>query len=132
MEVDMDEKIRDIFDKVKVTAAAAGEKVGKGVETTGKIAGDMVEITKLKMKIFDLKNDVNILYRELGQALYKSHAEPDADSPDLSGKLEAIDVKMEAIEKFRQRIAEFRAGQSGRYAKAGDGENVCPHCGERL
>ncbi len=131
----MDEMFRDLFDKVKTTAAAASDIVGKSVGDAGKKAGEVVEVTKLRVKIFDLKNDIHVLWREIGQLVYESHAEPDSDPPKLDEKLAAVDEKMQQIRECKLRIQELKKAAE---SAAGDGntaesENeVCPHCGEPL
>lgn len=114
----MDEKVREIMTKVRETAHAIGDAAEKGVTFAGKRTVELVEISKLNMRIFDLNTEISILLREIGQLVYNAHAELDVDDVDISAKLKSIDEKKEKISEYKNRIAELKLFRS------------CPVCGE--
>ena len=65
----MDERVRELLDRVRDTAVTVGEAAGTTARYAAKYAGQTVDIAKLNMKIFDLKTDINALLREIGQEL---------------------------------------------------------------
>ena len=60
----MDERVRELLDRVRGTALTMGEAAGATARYAAKCAGQTVDIAKLNMKIFDLKTDINTLLRE--------------------------------------------------------------------
>lgn len=69
----MDERVRELLDRVRGTALTVSEAAGTTARYAAKCAGQTVDIAKLNMKIFDLKSDINNLLREVGQTVYDTH-----------------------------------------------------------
>ena len=113
----MDERVRELLDRVRGTALTMGEAAGATARYAAKCAGQTVDIAKLNMKIFDLKTDINTLLREVGQAVYDTHLGRTADQSALDGMLSQIDEKNRAIDELKDRIAALK------HAKE------CPDCG---
>ena len=61
----MDERVRELLDRVRGTALTVSEAAGTTARYAAKCAGQTVDIAKLNMKIFDLKSDINNLLREV-------------------------------------------------------------------
>ena len=86
----MDKRVKDLLEKVKITAGAAVEAAGKAAESAGKKAGEVVENTKLSLKIFDLNSEIEIAYKEIGRLVYMTHAGLEADAEELTGDVLAV------------------------------------------
>ena len=56
----MDERVRELLDRVRGTALTMGEAAGATARYAAKCAGQTVDIAKLNMKIFDLKTDIKL------------------------------------------------------------------------
>lgn len=54
----MDDRVRDLMYRVKKTATAVGETAESAARYAGRRAGEMVDVTKLNMKIYDLKAEI--------------------------------------------------------------------------
>lgn len=82
-----------ILDDVMVNVKSAAEVVGKK-------AGQIVDITKLKMNVSDLNSEINKRYMELGQKVYNSKKSGECCEADISEKVTEIDdliLQMNAI-----------------------------------
>lgn len=113
----MDERVKELLDRVRDTASTLGEAAGTTARYAGKAAGQMVDVAKLNMKIFDLKTDINGLLREIGQVVYDTHAGSNPDTAPVDALLEQIDGKNAAVAELKERIGVLRSARQ------------CPACG---
>ena len=75
----MDQKIKDLLEKVKVTATTAAEAAGKAADAASKKAGELANVTKLNLQIFDLNTDIELLFKEIGKSVYLTHTGAEID-----------------------------------------------------
>jgi len=116
----MDQNVKEIFEKVKATASIAYAAAGKAAEAAGKKAGEMVESTKLNLQVFDLNTEIEILYKEIGKLVYKTHIGDDVDAEEVDKQISAIDEKYAKINELRQKLAELKHTMQ------------CPNCGKEV
>ena len=114
----MEAKVKEILEKVKVTACAAGRAAENAANVASKKAGEALETTKLTLVNFDLNTDIELLYREIGKLVYLTHEGADIDPECITDKIALIDEKFEKIEANKKQIA---------YRKT---VAVCPDCGK--
>jgi hypothetical protein len=132
----MDPKVKEILDRIRETASTAGGVAYYGLDTAGKKAGEVWDITKLKWKRTDLKADVYRLYRDVGEIVYAAHTNPSASTDRLDSLLAALNEKHEAIEELTRKIEERRQTRlcpnrnCGAAVAAGD--DFCRRCGMSL
>ena len=112
----MDERVRELLDRVRDTAVTVGEAAGTTARYAAKYAGQTVDIAKLNMKIFDLKTDINALLREIGQVVYNTHLGAEG-ALDVDGLLAQIDGKHKAVDELKERVAALKSCKD------------CPDCG---
>ena len=129
----MDERVRELLDRVRDTAVTVGEAAGATARYAAKYAGQTVDIAKLNMKIFDLKTDVNSLLREIGQVVYDTHLGAE-DVPDVDGLLGQIDEKHRAIAELKERAAALKSCKDcpACGASCGKDDKFCKSCGNEL
>lgn len=113
----MDERVRELLDRVRGTAVTVSEAAGATARYAGKCAGQMVDVAKLNMKIFDLKTDINELLRKIGNVVYGAHLGSDSDQNAIEAMLAELDGKHAAIEELKERISVLKNLRE------------CPHCG---
>ncbi len=114
----MDEKMRELLEKAKLTAVLAADGAVKVAGTASRKGSELVEKTKRSAKIFDLNNEVELLMREIGRMVYLTHTGVETDEAELEEKLDQIDEKYAAI-------AELKAQQEAQKTTC-----VCPVCGK--
>lgn len=114
----MEQNMKEIMEKLKVTASHAAEVAGKAMDAAGKKAGEIVESTKLNFQIFDLNADIEALYKDIGKSVYLTHTGVEIDAEEIDRKLALIDEKYRAIEGMKEDISDKKV-----YVK-------CPNCGK--
>ncbi len=89
----MDDKLKQLIGIIRQTASAAGQSAGRAVEATGKKAENLVAQTKLNLRIIDLENEINDLYREIGKLVYSSKNDDTIEPTTIEEKIELIEQK---------------------------------------
>lgn len=130
----MDERVRELLDRVRGTALTVGEAASVTARYAGKRAGHMVDVAKLNMKIFDLKTDINELMRRIGGMVYGAHLGKDSDQSAMDSMLKELDEKHAAIEELKARIAVLKNLRDcpACGASCGQDDNYCKSCGKPL
>ena len=93
----MDDKVRELLEKAKLTAAAAAGVASHAVGTAAEKGGRLVEKTRRSLKLLDLNNEIEILMREIGRIVYLTHTGTETEESALQEKLERIDAKYAEI-----------------------------------
>ena len=134
----MDQRVNDLFHRMRASAERLADRTeevtSRAVDAAGKKATDMVESTRINMKIYDLNADVDRLYREIGKMLYDTHLGEMADQELVQEKLEKLDEKHREIEELREKLNDLKSAAKcpvcGKECKAGD--TFCSECGAKL
>ncbi len=85
------------FENLKIAAE-------KTVNTVAKKTGEIVEDSKTKYSIFDLNNDVEKIYTEIGKEIYEAYKEDRSAAEFIEEKCKAIDELKAAIEELRNKL----------------------------
>ncbi len=84
------------------------ENLKKAAENTVKIVsqktGEIVEDSKTKYSIFDLKNEIEKAYTEMGKEIYEASREDRNIADYIEEKCAQIDKFNEEIETLRQKL----------------------------
>ena len=132
----MDDKVKEILEKVKQSAVVAGEIAANACEAAGKMAGEVFETTKLNLQIFDLNSEITALYKQIGELVYQAHADADADTANIEEWLGLIDEKKAAFEDLKQRVSEIKRSKKCPNPECGGlcskNDAFCPKCGAKL
>ena len=114
----MDEKVRELLEKAKLTAGLAADTAVKAAGAVSQKSSQLVEKTKRGFQVFDLNNEVELLMREIGRMVYLTHTGVETDEAALEEKLAQIDEKYAAIAALKE---EQEAQKS---------TVICPVCGK--
>lgn len=130
----MNEKIKRIWDKICASAGAAGEFASKTVDSAGKKATNVYNVSKINLKIFDLKTDIDILYKEIGRLIYAAHTNEETSTEELDARLLAIDEKNGQIEELRAQLESAKEAKKCRECgKINERDSAfCSGCGAQL
>lgn len=130
----MDDRVKELLERVKATAVDLGEAAGTTARSAGKYAGQMVDIAKLNVRIFDLKNEINDLLRQVGQVVYDTHQGKEAAEGGLEALLERLDETTAAIDEVKDRIAVLRNARECPSCgnMCGRDDHFCKECGAQL
>ena len=89
----MDDRIQELLERARETAATAGE-----------YAGQMVDTARLRGRLFALRTDINGLLHTAGRLVYDAHR-GGAGGEDA---LEQVDHKEAAAAELRSRLERLR------------------------
>lgn len=132
----MEDRVKELFTKVKHTAAAAGKAAAEVCKNAGERAGDLVENTKINLQIFDLNHDLDELYRDLGKLVYAAHADPEADTQAVNGLLEQVDAKKAEVDALGEKLKDLRSlvicPNKQCAARCGKDDKFCRRCGTKI
>lgn len=115
----MDAKMQTFLEKIKGTAGKTTVVAGKAADTVGKKTTALAQAAKLKLQLYDLHTECEVLYKELGKMMYDIHCGADIENERLDQCIVRIDEKKHCIAKLREQLAD--CGQAV----------ICPHCGRR-
>lgn len=80
-------------------------------------SNELVEVTKIKLAMRDAENEVEKLFREIGEAVYNASKSEVDPSEVITSNCEAITAKNNELAEMRQKLREFK------------NISVCPSCG---
>lgn len=117
----MDPKVRNLLEKVKVSASIIADKTGKAAtkaaDAASKKATEVLEATKLNLQVFDLNTEVEILYKEIGKLVYDTHMGIEVSQEDVDNKILLVDEKLATVAELKEKLASYKTS------------NKCPSCG---
>ena len=123
----------EIFDKLSKKASEAYKITA---DKTGKIAKE----TKLKLKISELKSEINTIYTEIGKKAYEKHTIKNGGEKctenvceQIKEKCLKIDVLSDEIDNLLKQCLELKDKKQceNGYAEREKGVKFCPHCGAK-
>ncbi len=85
------------FENVKIAAE-------KTVSTVAKKTGEIVEDSKTKYSIFDLNNEIEKIYSEMGKEIYLAYKEDRNAAEFIEEKCTAIDELQAEIDALRSKL----------------------------
>jgi len=130
----MEQRVKEILEKVKASAVTAAEMAGKAAGAAGKKAGGFVETTKLNLQIFDLNTDIDLAFKEIGKNIYATHIGEEVPADIIESKLAEIDGKYARISEIKGEIALKKSTEKcPSCGKTCDREDIyCRYCGTML
>ena len=130
----MDDKVKELLDRVRDTAVGAADAANQTARAAGKKAGQMVDVAKLNVQLFDLNGELNEVLRQLGQVMYDSHRGREEDGEKITALLERADDLTGRITELKDRIAALRQSKTcpACGAACGKDDQFCRRCGGSL
>ena len=132
----MDERTREIIEKVKTSAKAVGDLTIAKANDVSKKASSVYEKGKINLKIFNIQNEIDLLYKSIGRELYEAHLDADAETPDFEELFIAVDEKQQEIQELRAQQDVLRNSKKCPNPDCGKScskdDAYCPACGAKL
>lgn len=116
-----------LFDDVVINAKSAAQ-------TVGKMAGQFVDMSKLRINVSELNGEINKRYQELGQLIYESRKSGAVHSDEAEEMICGID---ELYAQFTA-VSEQLAAMQNKVTCPACGKQMpvesmfCSHCGMKL
>ena len=130
----MDDKVRDLLDKIRGAADIAADAAADTARVAGRKAGQMVDVAKLNVQLFDLNGEFNDILRQLGQVMYSTHLGQEPEGDPVSTLLARADESASKVAELKTRIADLRQSQTcpACGAPCGREDKFCRRCGGPL
>ena len=106
----------DFFDGIVKTFSKTTKELGKTTKELGARAEQTIETQKIRGKISGEERTIEKLKADLGDIIYKRHAEGDGIDGELSVICQEIDQHFLKIREFKDSAANLR------------GKKICPSC----
>ena len=118
----------DFFDKL-------GKKASEAYKVTADKTGKLAKEAKLKLRMNDLKSQINDIYENIGKKVYEKHTrEENIDiKKDLEEECTQIDVLSAEIEDILQECRNLKDKRQCQkcYKEIDKDAKFCPECGEK-
>ena len=115
----------EFFDKL-------GKKASEAYKVTADKTGKLAKEAKLRMKISDLKSQINTIYKEIGETVYQKHTrEGEYDiTKEIEEKCTKIDVLSDEIESNLKQCLELKDKRQcpSCFAEIEKDVKFCPKC----
>lgn len=82
--------------------------IEQGAKTATKMAGDTIEVTKLRKTIADNEDKIERLYKEIGKTMYKNYKTSNEEEINLTEIYENIDNIYIEIDEAKEKICEIK------------------------
>lgn len=118
----------EFFDKL-------GKKASEAYKMTADKTGKIAKETKLKLKMNELKSQVNDIYEEIGRKVYEKHTREENISikNDLESECTRIDVLSDEINELLQECLNLKDKKQCPkcYKEIEVEDKFCPNCGAK-
>lgn len=118
----------EIFDKI-------GKKASEAYKITADKTGKLAKEAKIKLKIGELKSQINDVYDEIGKRVYEKHIRENDENADqeIEEKCVKIDVLSDEIESLLKECLELKDKRQcpNCHAEIGKDGSFCKYCGEK-
>ena len=130
----MDDKVKDLLERIRGAADFAADAAVDTARTAGKRAGQVVDVAKLNVQLFDLNGEFNDIMRQLGQEMYNTHLGKDSEGDSITELLTKADETAAKVKDVKARILDLRKSQSCPTcgAPCGKEDKFCRSCGSAL
>ena len=112
-----------------------GKKASEAYKVTADKTGKLAKEAKLRMKISDLKSQINTIYKEIGETVYQKHTrEGEYDiTKEIEEKCTKIDVLSDEIESNLKQCLELKDKRQcpSCFAEIEKDVKFCPKCGAK-
>jgi len=123
----MDQKVREMFYRVKTSAADMGK-------TAGKYANDIVEQTKLSYQIFERNGQIEATYKKIGALMYDLHRGKEVSNEEIDEMLIQADRMHLELMVMKEKLAELKKVNicPGCHRETNKNFEFCPSCGAKI
>lgn len=118
----------EFFDKI-------GKKASEAYKVTADKTGKLAKEAKLRMKMGELKSEINDIYEEIGKKVYENHVKEEKEdiSKELEEQCTKIDCLSDEIDSILKECLELKDKRQcpNCYAEIEKDVKFCPKCGTK-
>ena len=117
----------DILDQISREAQKAGEFIAEK-------AGMVKDYTVATWNAAELKNKINVLYKEIGKAVYKAHTEEIDTAEEINGYIEELIILKNALKEKQEERNQLTNQKTCPACKKAVSKKdaFCSYCGANL
>ena len=112
-----------------------GKKASEAYKVTADKTGKLAKEAKLRMKMGELKSEINDIYEEIGKAVYENHVREEKNdiTKELEEKCTKIDCLSDEIESILKECLELKDKRQcpNCYTEIEKDVKFCPKCGTK-
>ncbi len=129
----MDDRIQELLDKIRGTAASVGETAAPAARYMGQRAGELMDTAKLNIQIFNQNAEISDLLRRMGEVMYRTHLNQEPEE-DITQLLTQADAAYARLGELKDQVAALRQGRAcpACGALCAKGDHFCKECGAAL
>ena len=130
----MDDKVKELLERIRGAADVAADAAADTARVAGRKAGQLVDVAKLNVQLFDLNGEFNDVLRQLGQVMFDTHLGKETEGETLTALLTRADELSARSAELKDRIAALRQTQACPMcgASCGKEDKFCRRCGSLL
>lgn len=120
-----------IKDSITSGLSKIAKTVGDGAATVAKKSGEIVETSKLNLNISSEKNNIEKLYKEIGEMIFEKYKNGAMIDVDLEEACKSIEESNDNIERIKEKIEEIKANKGDDNIDKDEDEedeNACSCC----
>lgn len=118
----------EFFDKL-------GKKASEAYKVTADKTGKLAKEAKLRMKMGELKSEINDIYKDIGKVIYENHVREEKQniSNNIEEKCTKIDLLSDEIETYLKECLELKDKKQcpNCYVEIEKDVKFCPECGTK-
>ena len=88
--------------------ATLKSRIKDTAESAGRIAGDMVELTRMKMQVVQYKGELSKAHEKLGAMIYNMMKVDEEDTSAVNVCIDEIDYILDKIQEAEEKVKELR------------------------
>ena len=112
-----------------------GKKASEAYKVTADKTGKLAKEAKLRMKMGELKSEINDIYEDIGKAVYENHVREEKNdiTKELDEKCTKIDCLSDEIESILKECLELKDKKQcpNCYTEIEKDVKFCPKCGTK-
>lgn len=130
----MEDKVKELLDRVRDTAFIAADAAADTARVATRKAGQMVDVAKLNVQLFELNQEFGDTLRQLGQVVYDTHLGKTTGTDAVELLLQRADEQRSKAQEVKNRIADLRQSKPcpACGAACGKDDAFCRSCGAQL
>ena len=127
----MEDKVKELLERVRDGAFVAADCAADTARVAKRKAGQMADIAKLNVQLFEVNSDFGETLRQLGQVVYDTHLGKDTGADTVESLLVKADEQQAKIGEIKGRISDLRLTKTcpACGAACGKEDGFCRKCG---
>ncbi len=101
-----------LFDDLSDKLQDVAKKSGEFAQTAAKKSGELIEITKLNIKIKENESDIRKQFLEIGKIINDRYENADEIPEEFKDFIDVIKIKKETISELKNKINEIKTSEN--------------------